>query len=611
MAYKFKISSTTLNLLGRGLYSSHATVISEAISNSWDAEATFVYVEVGENSLTIWDNGAGMNSDDLQDKFLNIGYEKRNEMQKSGVKQRNVLGRKGIGKLAYLSIAKEVIVITRKEGEKPISVVMNNDKIDDAVEQGKEAQECPLRELDDDELKKISKLKEPGTQTVFKYLYSDFERHNIRSILASQFHFSHSLKDDNDEFKIYVKDVKDDEDYSEISIKDLKKIYEKSQFAWFFSQEAKNNFFAELEEAEISPEAYEEPGKIKVPEGASIDHGIINRVIDLQDKDEFKDFESFVNDSQNKNKLDEFKIIDGYIISVMQPSNLVVSDTDKKDRASVLLFATGRARVSELVSKVTQARVPEYYLFGQIHVDCLDSDEKIDRIISSREGIKENDPMYVKFKKLLNSVLKDINKDWCKWRKEWIDIDELDNVESSAELRTKKKVKSLIMQMIKDGEYDMSGPLTEQMREMAEDNLPSYVNCFMAENIMRRYIVDNNISYSHFEYAAKLHTEEQQAKVSLNIKFDIRKCFFGPNHVLINYVNTKDMALIIDRHKRHSNPNKRHSNPIKKDIEHQQLSRNGLMDTALLTMGGKSEGNVGWINIINKISEWLKNKKNN
>ena len=604
MAYKFKISSTTLNLLGRGLYSSYSTVISEAISNSWDAEATSVYVEVGEDSLTIWDNGVGMDAGDLQDKFLNIGYEKRNEMQKSGVKQRSVLGRKGIGKLAYLSLAEEVIIITQKKGAKPVSVVMSNDEIDDAVEKGKEAQECLLRELDDDELNKISNIdiEKSGTQTVFKGLYSNFERHNIRSILASQFHFSHSLKVQEDKFKIYVKDVKDDVDYSEISIKDLKRIYEKSQFAWFFSQKAKDDFLADLEKAEIFPEAYEKSGEITVPEGTSIDHGIINRVIDLQDKDEFKEFKSFVIDSQDKDKLDEFKNIDGYIISVMQPSNLVVSDTDKKDRASVLLFATGRARVSELVSKVTQARVPEYYLFGQVHVDCLDSDEKIDRIISSREGIKENDPMYVKFKKLLNSILKDINEDWSNWRNEWIDIDELENVESSAELRAKKKTKGLVMQIIKDGGYDMSSSLTKQIRELGEENLPSYVNCFMAEHIMRRYIVDNNISYSHFEYAEKLYTEEQQTQVNLNLEFDIRKCFFGPDHVLINYVKTKDMALIIDQHKRHRNP-------IVKDIEYQRLSRNGLMHTALLTMGGKSAGNVGWINIINKISEWLRNKK--
>lgn len=606
MAYTFKISSTTLNLLGRGLYSSYGTVISEAISNSWDAEATSVYVEVGENSLTIWDNGVGMDADDLQDKFLNIGYEKRNDMQKSGVKQRSVLGRKGIGKLAYLSLARKVIVITKKEGEKPVSVVMSNDDIDDAVKKGKEVQACLLRELDDDRLNEISKIKKSGTQTVFEELHSDFERHNIRSVLASQFHFSHSLKDDEDKFKIYVKDVKDDEDYSEISIKDLKRIYEKSQFAWFFSQKAKDDFLADLEKAEIFPEAYEKSDEITVPEGTSIDHGIINRVIDLQDKDEFKEFKSFVIDSQDKDKLDEFKNIDGYIISVMQPSNLVVSDTDKKDRASVLLFATGRARVSELVSKVTQARVPEYYLFGQVHVDCLDSDEKIDRIISSREGIKENDPMYVKFKKLLNSILKDINADWTEWRNEWIDIDELENVESSAELRTKKKVKGLVMQMIKDGKYYMPNSLTAKFGRMGEQNIPSYVNCFIAENIMRHYIVENKIPYSQFDHtrAKKIQTDEKTEQDESGLGFDIRECPFGQEHAILNYLDAEELALIIDTHMELKSPK-----TIGDNVEYQRRSRNGLMHTALLTMGGKSKGNTGWVSIIYKISKWLKGEK--
>ena len=581
MTYTFKISSVALNHLGRGLYRSFATVISEAISNSWDADATSVHVEIGEDSLTIWDDGVGMDADDLQGKFLNIGYQKRNEMQKSEVKHRNILGRKGIGKLAYLSMAKEVIVITQKKGnEKPISVVMNNKEIDAAVEKGEDVQSCVLHELDDDKVNEISKIDKSGTQLVFNGLDSTFERHNIRSILASQFHFSHVLKKSGDKFEIYVKDS---EDYSEIGIKDLRKIYEKSQFAWFFSETAKNDFFADLKKAEIFPKAYYKSDKINVPEGACIDHGIIYRVIDFSDKDELK----------------EFSNMDGYIVSVLQPSHLRISEIDKKIRASVSLFASGRVRESELVSKVTQSRVPEYYLFGQIHVDSFDSDEEIDRFTSSREGVKEDDPMYVRFKGLLAGILLEIIRDWDQWRNEWVDPDELENVESSAELRTKKKAKSLVMQMIKDGEYDMSSSLIKQIREMAEENLPSYVNCFMAENIMRRYIVDNNIPYSHFEYAEQLYTEEQQAQVNLNLEFDTRKCLFGPDHVLINYVRTKDMALIIDQHKRHRNP-------IVKDIEYQRLSRNGLMHTALLTMGGKSAGNVGWINIINKISKWLK-----
>ena len=95
MAYTFKISSTDLNLLGRGLYRSFATAISEAISNSWDADAESVHIEIRKDSIVIWDNGVGMDANDLQNKFLKFGYKRRSETPVSEVKERHVLGRKG------------------------------------------------------------------------------------------------------------------------------------------------------------------------------------------------------------------------------------------------------------------------------------------------------------------------------------------------------------------------------------------------------------------------------------------------------------------------------------------------------------------------------------
>ncbi|MDP1759877.1 MAG: ATP-binding protein [Candidatus Woesebacteria bacterium] len=54
--FQFEISLSVLNLLGRGLYRSFATVIAEAISNSWDAEATKVYITIEKDRLTVEDN---------------------------------------------------------------------------------------------------------------------------------------------------------------------------------------------------------------------------------------------------------------------------------------------------------------------------------------------------------------------------------------------------------------------------------------------------------------------------------------------------------------------------------------------------------------------------
>ena len=77
--FTFEISLSVLNHLGRHLYRSFATVLGEAISNSWDADAKNVWITFDQHneSFTIKDDGTGMDADDFQKKFLKIGYTKR------------------------------------------------------------------------------------------------------------------------------------------------------------------------------------------------------------------------------------------------------------------------------------------------------------------------------------------------------------------------------------------------------------------------------------------------------------------------------------------------------------------------------------------------------
>src|ERR1039457_2311600 len=105
--FTFEISLSVLNHLGRNLYRSFATVLGEAISNSWDADAKNVWIYIGKNknSFIIKDDGVGMTGVDFQNKFLKIGYSKRGAGQKTSPGGRPYIGRKGIGKLALLSCA--------------------------------------------------------------------------------------------------------------------------------------------------------------------------------------------------------------------------------------------------------------------------------------------------------------------------------------------------------------------------------------------------------------------------------------------------------------------------------------------------------------------------
>jgi len=116
--FTFEISLSVLNHLGRSLYRSFATIIGEAISNAWDADAKNVEILIDKkaNSFVVRDDGVGMTADDFQNKFLKIGYSKRKSGQKSSSAGRPFIGRKGIGKLALLSCADTITVVSRVSG---------------------------------------------------------------------------------------------------------------------------------------------------------------------------------------------------------------------------------------------------------------------------------------------------------------------------------------------------------------------------------------------------------------------------------------------------------------------------------------------------------------
>ena len=77
--YTFNISLSVLNHLGRNLYRTFPTVIGEAVSNAWDANAENVWIKIDRENNRFWikDDGVGMDSDDFKEKFLKVGYSKR------------------------------------------------------------------------------------------------------------------------------------------------------------------------------------------------------------------------------------------------------------------------------------------------------------------------------------------------------------------------------------------------------------------------------------------------------------------------------------------------------------------------------------------------------
>lgn len=113
-----RLDLNILNHLGLNLYSNTPAVLSEVIANSWDADASVVEITCNQEDdlITIVDNGNGMDLNDINDKFLCVGYRKRENGEKISPKYgRRVMGRKGIGKLSLLSIADSIEIYSKKD----------------------------------------------------------------------------------------------------------------------------------------------------------------------------------------------------------------------------------------------------------------------------------------------------------------------------------------------------------------------------------------------------------------------------------------------------------------------------------------------------------------
>lgn len=117
----FNFSYFALRLLGKGLYSNHWTAIAELVANGLDAQADSVKIYINlidqENaSIEIFDNGSGMDYNDLSEKYVLIGKDKREDDQISEEVKKQLMGRKGIGKLAALYMSDKYYLVSKKNG---------------------------------------------------------------------------------------------------------------------------------------------------------------------------------------------------------------------------------------------------------------------------------------------------------------------------------------------------------------------------------------------------------------------------------------------------------------------------------------------------------------
>ncbi|WP_342648242.1 ATP-binding protein [Mucilaginibacter sp. CSA2-8R] len=131
-----EISYRIIELFSAGLYSSPNKAFEELVSNSYDAGASKVSVQVPidktlpESVLWVCDNGESMGKDGLK-QFWKIGSSTKRAIEKT---DRLVIGKFGIGKLATYILTNKLTLICKAKDGNYYAVTMNYTNINDSSE---------------------------------------------------------------------------------------------------------------------------------------------------------------------------------------------------------------------------------------------------------------------------------------------------------------------------------------------------------------------------------------------------------------------------------------------------------------------------------------------
>lgn len=130
-ALTMSFDPNTIEHLGVRMYSTLPPVLAELIANSYDADAAKVAVQLkdgGNKEIIVTDDGLGMTVEEINQKFLRIGRDRRAEEQSQNTPAgRLVIGKKGLGKLSFFGVAKEIEIATCKNGKETIFVMRWDD----------------------------------------------------------------------------------------------------------------------------------------------------------------------------------------------------------------------------------------------------------------------------------------------------------------------------------------------------------------------------------------------------------------------------------------------------------------------------------------------------
>lgn len=358
--YEMTVDLNVIEHLGINLYSNIAAVLTEAVANAWDADAEQVEIEVDPNQkwIAISDDGVGMSVADINDKYLRVGYRRRDDGNDGSVtakRKRPVMGRKGLGKLSLFSIANVIDVQSAKNGEAH-GLRMTVEGIRQSLERGDRSyrpEPLPREEIE------VSQ----GTRIVLKEIKRTRLTPGVTALrmrLARRF----SIIGELHRFRVAI----DGEPITAADRGDLSI----AQFLWTFGD-------------------YEPPS-------SAIPNVVENERLPARSQDWAENW-----------------TVGGWLGTARKPKQL--DSREAGNLNGIVVFARGRLFHENILDKVNDGRLYTKYLTGQIEAEFLDQDDGPDIATSDRQRIQEDDPRYEALLSFLRSSLSLVEKRWTDWRR--------------------------------------------------------------------------------------------------------------------------------------------------------------------------------------------------
>lgn len=377
----FNFSYYALNLLGKQMYTNKWSAISELVANGIDAQAKVVRVYINtatpkKSVIEIFDNGSGMGYEDLANKYAYIGRNKREEADIDN----NLMGRKGVGKLAALFLSKKYYIISKFAG-KESSWVLDSSKAKDSDMPKLEKVSLDQVSLDN---KKIWDTYLSGT--MIKLVDVDLTNFASGKFESLQRKIANFYLLDKLDSKIEVSHITDLS--SPIVFKEIhKKIAFGNFFGIFETEDGANSSkiseFVKLRNSEI--ESVE-----------TLKKTVILNEKSFKEKLKISGEKEYVNIQGQKEKI--HYELEGWIGIHATIENVIANENDsnfKKNNVynpnNLRLYVRNKLAVENFLSVIKNSQGFSNYIEGEISFDILDDNRLPDISTTNREGMVDSD----------------------------------------------------------------------------------------------------------------------------------------------------------------------------------------------------------------------------